>query len=198
MTMNFLNWKMYSVICQHLTWMSKFELKTTQKKKRSLPVPLLQSQQLSQDAQLVTLLMLPSVERWVTNIAIVWKKYFFLGNDHQWWRNGWNQNRRKERNWWGTKNPNLKAQIEKGSRSCRWKAQTKRLVHDRHNHFYKLFVAEREAAQKDGGDGADGDSSEEASETTELVPAERDEEVSSDEEGDEEQYWKKVQKKGKV
>ena len=62
-----------------------------------------------------------------------------------------------------------------------------------------IFVAEREAAQKDGGDGAgDGDSSEEASETTELVPAERDEEVSSDEEGDEEQYWKKVQKKGKM
>ena len=65
-------------------------------------------------------------------------------------------------------------------------------------HLSKIFVAEREAAQKDGGDGADGDSSEEASETTELVPAERDEEVSSDEEGDEEQYWKKVQKKGKV
>ena len=62
-----------------------------------------------------------------------------------------------------------------------------------------IFVAEREAAQKDGADGAgDGDSSEEASETTELVPAERDEEVSSDEEGDEEQYWKKVQKKGKM
>ena len=60
-----------------------------------------------------------------------------------------------------------------------------------------VFLAEREAAQKDGGDAADGDSSEEASETTELVPAERDEEVSSDEEGDEEQYWKKVQKKGK-
>ena len=74
-------------------------------------------------------------------------------------------------------------------------------------HFYNLtrflivkiskLLAEREAAQKDGGDAADGDSSEEASETTELVPAERDEEVSSDEEGDEEQYWKKVQKKGK-
>lgn len=67
--------------------------------------------------------------------------------------------------------------------------------------FWKIsqlyFLAEREAAQKDSGDAADGDSSEEASETTELVPAERDEEVSSDEEGDEEQYWKKVQKKGK-
>ena len=66
------------------------------------------------------------------------------------------------------------------------------------NRFLKIskILAEREAAQKDGGDAADGDSSEEASETTELVPAERDEEVSSDEEGDEEQYWKKVQKKG--
>ena len=63
--------------------------------------------------------------------------------------------------------------------------------------FLCKHLAEREAAQKDGGDAADGDSSEEASETTELVPAERDEEVSSDEEGDEEQYWKKVQKKGK-
>lgn len=53
--------------------------------------------------------------------------------------------------------------------------------------------AEREAAQKDAGD-AD-DSSEEASETAELVPAERGDVDSSDEEGDEEKYWKKVQKK---
>merc|ERR1712096_378192 len=43
--------------------------------------------------------------------------------------------------------------------------------------------AEREAAQKDAGD-AD-DSSEEASETAELVPAERGDVDSSDEEGDE-------------
>jgi len=59
-----------------------------------------------------------------------------------------------------------------------------------------MWRAEREAAHKDGGDvGADEDSSEEASEATELAPVERDE-VSSDEEGDEEQYWKKVPKKG--
>ena len=131
---NFLNWKMYSVICLHLTWMSKFELKMTQKKKRSLPVPLLQLQQPSHDAQLVTLLMLPIVERFVAirkykNVAIRWIKCF-LGIDHQWWRNGRNQNRRKERSWWGTKDPNLKAQIEKGSRSCRRKTQKKRFVRE--------------------------------------------------------------------
>ena len=129
---NFLNWKMYSVICLHLTWMSKFELKMTQKKKRSLPVPLLQLQRPSPDAQLVTLLMPPIVERLVAirkckNATIRWI-IFFLGIDHQWWRNGRNQNRRKERSWWGTKDPNLKAQIQKGSRSCRRKTQKKRFV----------------------------------------------------------------------